>query len=422
MSYDIDEELKRIEKELQDIEPTTENSKTPVEPSKDTTEEIDKTISSEKTSDNNQQAVPVTNSVAEQFRKVIAEADRKKQAEEAYTKQKPSKQSRGAEVSKIAVLEAKNITKYYGEHRIFENLSFTVDSGDIVGVIGENGAGKSTLFKVLTGITPHESGQIHINGLPLAQGRKFASVLWVDNGFDGNLTVKQNFQFYAKLYNIPYNEADIKHKLSQFGILKVLNMPFKYLSTGQRRKSAIVRSLLKTNAKIVFLDEATGGLDFSSQATFHRFVKEYVTNNENCGVILISHMLSDLENLCNKLLILEGGKILDYATVETIKKKYLIGFLITILVDASPDIVNAVSKVLENVEECQYVVKQTAEAKLVPVYIRFLRPLGEFNPIDKFLSKYVIQKTVRPLDLSAFLDLILAGVVFKSESVTVEKA
>lgn len=123
-------------------------------------------------------------------------------------------------------------------------------------------------------MSPRQAGDITINGLSLAEGRKYQSVLWVDNGFDGNLTVKQNYEFYCDLYDMPLDETDIKLKLAEFGVAKVYNSSFKYLSTGQRRKCAIVRSFLKNKVALYLLDEATGGLDFSSQATYHKFVKK----------------------------------------------------------------------------------------------------------------------------------------------------
>lgn len=89
---------------------------------------------------------------------------------------------------------------------------------------------------------------------------------------------------------------------------------------------------------------------------------------------------------------MENGQIVDYETMAEIKKNYLLGYVISVLIESEPEVLSAVSKILQNVQNCQFVIKQNASTTLIPVYIRFLGPLNEFNAVDKFLTKYIVQK------------------------------
>lgn len=353
--------------------------------------------------------------ISEALQQVIAEEDARRQAEKADQASKPSRLKSDDTVTlPHPVLEIRDLKKSWGSLRVFQALNIQVYAGDIVGVVGENGAGKSTLFKCIAGLTPHDSGSISIGGLSHDEGRKRLNALWVQNGFDGNTTVKDNFKFYSTVYGIPYEEAPIIAKLAEFGISKLYNRFFKHLSTGQRRKCAIVRSLIKPDLRLLLQDEPTGGLDFTSQATYHSFIRRHSAMNPQVGYMIITHMFTDLQNLCNKLLILQQGAVVDYLPMAELKAKYLKGYVITILVQAEKTVTQAVAKVLQAVPACQYVIKPTPDTKLTPVYIRFLAPLNQFNNVDRFLTKYIVQKTVRALDLATFLDLVMAGVIFRT--------
>lgn len=194
------------------------------------------------------------------------------------------------------------------------DVSFEIGEGEIVGLIGHNGAGKSTLIKLLTGVIRPSSGtlqvlgstpSVHNNGfkkkIGVVLGKK--SQLWWD------LSPEETYLLHKKFYDI--NDDDYKalkgELYERLNVAHVVNSPARTLSLGERMKCELICSLLH-QPQILFLDEPTIGLDFESQKNIRLFLKDFVEKHRTT-IVLTSHYSSDIEELCEHLLVLNEGKL-----------------------------------------------------------------------------------------------------------------
>jgi ABC-2 type transport system ATP-binding protein len=208
-----------------------------------------------------------------------------------------------------------------------DDISFSVKQGEVVGYIGANGAGKSTTIKMLTGIVTPTSGEILVNGLVPYQKRvenaKNIGVvfgqrtqLWWD------LPLGESFSILKEIYEIP-NDL-YKQRLELFDSILDINSfiksPVRTLSLGQRMRADIAASLLH-NPKVLYLDEPTIGLDVSAKKKMREAIKK-MNQEFNTTVILTTHDLDDIEELCQRIMIIDAGKIIYDGQLSEIKDKY----------------------------------------------------------------------------------------------------
>ena len=194
------------------------------------------------------------------------------------------------------------------------HLDLNVESGTSVGFIGPNGAGKSTTIKMLTGILKPTGGTININGLsPWKQRKDFVKQIGVVFGNRSqlwwDLPVNDSFDLLKEVYNIP----NIQYKMNRdmfinmLDLESIINKPVRQLSLGQRMRCEIAASFLH-NPQIIFLDEPTIGLDLVAKDKIRKFIS-YLNKENNITVLLTSHDMSDIEAVCNELVIIDHGKI-----------------------------------------------------------------------------------------------------------------
>ena len=208
-----------------------------------------------------------------------------------------------------------------------DDISFSVERGEILGYIGPNGAGKSTTIKMLTGVLMPTRGIVRVTGLiPHKQRRQHAKNIGVVFGQRTQLwwdiAVIEAFTLLRDIYEV--NEQEFQQRLKKFdeilGIDPLLHTPVRKLSLGQRVRCDIVASLLH-NPEIVFLDEPTIGLDIEVKAKIREFIKE-INRKYETTVILTTHDLSEIENLCNRILIIDRGKILFDGSLQKAKDEF----------------------------------------------------------------------------------------------------
>lgn len=218
-------------------------------------------------------------------------------------------------------------TKNYKEINAVNNLSLTINKGELVGYIGVNGAGKSTTIKMLVGILAPTKGKISVLGKdPHKHRREIAKRIGVVFGQRSQLIWDlppiDTLDLFSKIYEIPKDEYRnrLKYLVEHMGIEDIVHVPVRKLSLGQRMCCEIVASLLH-NPEILFLDEPTIGLDIFNKEKVRNFIKKL---NEELGttVILTSHDLSDIENLCRRIIIIDKGSIIFDGTLEDLKTKY----------------------------------------------------------------------------------------------------
>ena len=212
----------------------------------------------------------------------------------------------------------------YKEVQAVKNISFEVEEGEVIAFIGPNGAGKSKTIKMLTGILYPDSGNIEVLGInPIKERKKLAyeigtvfgqkEQLWM------NLTVYDNLKFFGAVYDIQEKEIEkrIKELIDLFDLEKIINIPVRNLSLGQRIRCEIVASLIH-RPKILFLDEPTIGLDPVVKESIRKFIKK-MNKEYHTTIFLTSHDISDIEKLCKRVIIINDGKIVMDDSMSNLK-------------------------------------------------------------------------------------------------------
>jgi len=216
----------------------------------------------------------------------------------------------------------------YKSIKAVNNVSFNVKEGEIVGFIGPNGAGKSTTIKMMSGILYPTSGEIKVLDLnPQKERRKLSYKIGTVFGQKPQLWYHlppiDTFNLFSKIYEIPQKEYErrLDRLVKMFEVKNILNQPVRKLSLGQRMRCELIASLLH-NPKVIFLDEPTIGLDIIAKKKIRELVKQ-LNEVEKISVILTSHDLDDVEQVCNRLIIINEGKIVYDGSTKEIREKYL---------------------------------------------------------------------------------------------------
>ncbi|MBN1968656.1 MAG: ATP-binding cassette domain-containing protein [Candidatus Delongbacteria bacterium] len=205
------------------------------------------------------------------------------------------------------------------------NVSFSIQQGELVGYIGPNGAGKSTTIKIMSGILVPDSGSCKIGDyIPWKDRKKYVSEIGVVFGQRTQLwwdiPVQESFSLLKDIYKIPV-ETYKKMKtevIERLDIGSVLKLPVRQLSLGLKMRCELAASLLH-NPKILFLDEPTIGLDAISKLAVRDFIKE-INQEYKATVVLTTHDMDDIEALCNRVIIIGKGKILFDGDMSNLRR------------------------------------------------------------------------------------------------------
>ena len=221
------------------------------------------------------------------------------------------------------MIEVEGLTKLYGEFVAVSDLSFTVQSGEVLGLVGPNGARKTTTLRCLAGIIPATRGAIRICGFdvakePIAAKRQLAFFPDEPRLFD-YLTVAQHLTFTARIYQVPNYQEIARPLMEELEIIDKVNLLPGELSRGMKQKLAIACGLLHS-PKVIFFDEPLTGLD----PIGIRRMKHSIMNRarEGAAVIISSHLLHLLEEVCTHVLIVKGGRKLIDGPLEEVRHKY----------------------------------------------------------------------------------------------------
>ena len=216
----------------------------------------------------------------------------------------------------------------YKTIKAVNNLSFSVEKGEMIAFIGPNGAGKSTTIKMLTGILHNESGNINVMGLDPKKDRKklayeIGCVFGQKEQLWTHLTPYDNFKFFGAIYDLDDRivEKRINELKELFELEEFIDTPVRNLSLGQRIRCEIVASLIH-EPKILFLDEPTIGLDPVVKENIRRLIKR-MNKEYKTTIFLTSHDVSDIEKLCKRVIIVNHGKIVLDDSMENLKYHYL---------------------------------------------------------------------------------------------------
>jgi len=238
-------------------------------------------------------------------------------------------------------IEVERIVKKYGDFTAVDDVSFQVKEGEIFGLLGPNGAGKSTLIRMMTTLIPITAGTARIAGHDVAKDpdavRRSIGVIPQALTSDLDLTVQENLNIYAKLYDVPTKRRKeaIEELLETVDLTKWRDAQTKTLSGGMRRRLEIARGLVHS-PKIFFLDEPTTGLDPVSRVS----VWEMLTNiksKRKLTVLITTHYMDEADRLCNRIAIVDHGKLVALDSPEALKASVPGSNVIEVQFDNPPD-------------------------------------------------------------------------------------
>jgi ABC-2 type transport system ATP-binding protein len=246
------------------------------------------------------------------------------------------------------IIEVKNLKKYYQVHqkepgltgslkslfnrkyydvKAVDDTSFEIKEGELIGFIGPNGAGKTTTLKCLSGLLYPSSGKVSVLGFtPYERKSKFlkqiALVMGQKNQLWWDLPAMDSFLLNKEIYEISNDQfkKTLDELVELLEIKDIINVQVRKLSLGQRMKCELIAALIHS-PKVLFLDEPTIGLDVVMQQKLREFIKVY-NNKFNSTILLTSHYMQDVKELCERVLIIDHGKILYDGKLDNIVKKY----------------------------------------------------------------------------------------------------
>ena len=231
-------------------------------------------------------------------------------------------------------IKVTNITKRYGTQLALDNVSFFIDRGEVIGFIGPNGAGKSTLMKILTGFIPSDQGEVLINDLSdFSEIRKIIGYLPENNPLYPEMYVREYLEYVAGHYkNLQNKKRRIEEIISVTGLSRENHKKITELSKGYRQRVGIAQAILH-DPEILILDEPTSGLDPNQIVDIRNLIS--LLGKEKT-VILSTHIMQEVEAICDKVLIIKKGKIIAHCKPGEISTAML-DENITILVEFDKD-------------------------------------------------------------------------------------
>lgn len=207
------------------------------------------------------------------------------------------------------IFEVKSISKKYGNKEVLNNVNFSIGKQEIVGLIGPNGSGKTTLLNIITGMVRPTGGAYQ------TFDRLNISMSISRKGFFNDMTVFENIVMYCKLWNVP--EEQIREIMNYF-LIDFGDVRFGKLSAGMKQRVSIMLPFVKAN-DLVILDEPTNHLDIDSILLLRKIITD--RKKENTSFIITSHIFSDLEKICDRILFLKNGNVLEsFETNKLIEK------------------------------------------------------------------------------------------------------
>jgi ABC-2 type transport system ATP-binding protein len=218
-----------------------------------------------------------------------------------------------------------NVHKVYGTVPVVNGLSFEIQAGEMFGLLGPNGAGKSTTIRMLTTLTKPSDGLIQVAGFDVmrhrSQVKQRIGVVLQAVSIDSDLTVWENMEYHGRLHHIPkaQRQHDIDRWLDYMELLDRRDAIAKTLSGGMKRRLQIARALLH-QPEILFLDEPTVGLDPQTRRRLWEIIRDL--NKQGMTMLLTTHYMDEVEYLCDRIGILDNGKLIELGTLQDLRHKH----------------------------------------------------------------------------------------------------
>lgn len=225
----------------------------------------------------------------------------------------------------LAAVHLQNVYKVYNNVPVVDNLSLTIAPGEIFGLLGPNGAGKSTTIRMVTTLTKPTQGEIVVAGYDVVRqpfgAKKQIGVVLQQTSVDVDLTVWENMEFHGRMHHIPnpLRQKEIDRWLEYVELIDRRQDLVKTLSGGMKRRLQIARALLH-QPQILFLDEPTVGLDPQTRRRLWEIIKGL--NQQGMTILLTTHYMEEVEYLCNRIGIMDSGKLIALGTLADLRQKH----------------------------------------------------------------------------------------------------
>ena len=219
----------------------------------------------------------------------------------------------------MEIIKINNVSKNYKNIKALNNISLSINEGELYGLLGVNGAGKTTLLKILSGLTNPTNGDFIVDGFTnknMDEIKRIIDISPQESAVAKNLTVLENLKFFQDLYN-QRDDNYLKEIIDDLGLSEVIKQRAKTLSGGYQRRLSIALGLI-SKPKVLLLDEPTLGLDVIARRELWKIVNKF---KGKITIILTSHYLEEIEALCDRVAILSNGNLLIEGTIDEIKEK-----------------------------------------------------------------------------------------------------
>ena len=223
-------------------------------------------------------------------------------------------------------IEIKNLSKNYNNILAVKNINFTINKGTIVGLLGPNGCGKTTTLGMILGLIKPTSGTVFINGKNIENENNRTKILEKVNFISPyvelpkKLTVEENLKVYGKLYGVNNLQDKISDLMKQLNLFELKKRKTGELSSGQKNRVSLAKALIN-EPEILFLDEPTASLD-PDVSDYIRTYLENFASKKDTTILLASHNMNEVERLCNEVMMMKNGKIIDKGTCSSLINKH----------------------------------------------------------------------------------------------------
>ena len=263
------------------------------------------------------------------------------------------------------MIEVKNVTKKYGSFVAVDDISFTINDGEVVGFLGPNGAGKSTTMNMITGYIEQTEGNIIVDGFDTLKKSKKAKkeIGYMPEGVPlyTDLTVKEFVTYMAELRkeDRKTKKENVQKVLKETGLDQMQNKLIKNLSRGQKQRVSLAGTLV-ADPKILILDEPTVGLDPKQITEIRSLIKNL---GKKHTVILSSHILSEVSQICDRVIIINKGKIVAIDTPENLEKKVSDNNIVYVTVEDKENKIDGIKEKITGIKEIKLVKENEDKTK-----------------------------------------------------------
>ncbi len=237
-------------------------------------------------------------------------------------------------------VEIKNLVKKFGDFTAVNDVSLNIKEGEIFGLLGPNGAGKTTTINMILGLLKPNSGKIFIDGLDMATHgeavKNSMGLMTQETVVEGDLTGRENLQIFAELYHVPKDKiaGKIKEALAEAELTDFADRKAGQYSGGMQRRLALVKAMIQ-DPKLLILDEPTTGLDIQNRVNMWGHIKDLVKGGVT--VILTTQYLEESDALCDRIAIIDHGKLKAMGTASELKRMVGTGRILELVLENAAD-------------------------------------------------------------------------------------